>query len=73
VRGRRRRGLPTAGSSVFGCVHGPGGAGGGGLGGRRVVYGCAGRCWVRRLPAVIFRGLGSVLSPFWGGLRAYWF
>jgi hypothetical protein len=48
-----------AGSSVFGCVRGPGGAGGGGLGGRWAVCRCAGRCRVRRLPAVVFRGLWS--------------
>ena len=58
--------LTCAGSSVFGCVRGPGGAGGGGLGGRWVVCRCAGRCRVRRLPAVVFRGLGCGLSPFWG-------
>ena len=47
---------PGAGFSVFGCVRGPGGAGGGGLGGRWVVCGRAGRCRVRRLPTVVFRG-----------------
>jgi hypothetical protein len=64
---------PGAGSPVFGCVRGPGGAGGGGLSGRWVVRRCAGRCRVRRLPAVVFRGLSGGLSPFFGLLRAYRF
>jgi len=50
-------------ASVSGCFRGPGGAGGGGLGGRWIVCGRAGRCRVRRLPAVVFRGLGCVFSP----------
>ena len=49
-------------------------AGGGGLGGRWIVCGRAGRCRVRRLPAVVFRGLGNVF-PLLGFSRAYlvWF
>jgi hypothetical protein len=55
-----------AGSSVFGCVRGPGGAGGGGLGGRWVVCGRAGRRSVRRLPAIVFSRSGLWFFPFWG-------
>jgi hypothetical protein len=61
-RGSPGRG-PGAGASVFGCVRGPGGAGGGGLGGRWVACGHAGRCRVRRLPAVFSRGLECVSAP----------
>jgi len=64
-RGSPGRG-PGAGSSVFGCVRGPGGAGGGGLGGRWVVCGRAGRCRVRRLPAVVFSRSGLWFFPVWG-------
>jgi hypothetical protein len=52
-----------AGSSVFGCVRGPGGAGGGGLGGWWVVCGRAGRCRVRRLPAVFLSRSGLTSLP----------
>jgi len=46
----------------------------GGPGERWVVCGRAGRCRVRRLPAVVFRGLGNVFPPL-GFSRAYlvWF
>ena len=58
-RGSPGRG-PGAGSSAFGCVRGPGGAGGGGLGGRWVVCRCAGRCtvWV-----VVFPRFGGFCLP----------
>jgi hypothetical protein len=56
----RRRG---AGSSVLGCFRGPGGAGGGGLGGKWVVCGRAGRYRVKRLPAVVFSRSGLWFFP----------
>jgi len=64
-----------AGSSAFGRVRGPGGARGGGLGGRWVVCGRAGRCRVRRLPAVVFSRSGSWFFPVLGSFAclSVWF
>jgi len=54
-----RRGC-DAGSPAYGCVRGPSGAGGGGLGGWWIACGCAGR---ERVNNLVLRGLGCV---FWG-------